>query len=259
MKNTIKTMLTKLRLSGMNESLEVRLHEASSTGLTHLEFFELMLQDELNIRGDRQIARRIKLASFRDVRRLEEFDFTFNTTIKKNVVFELATGRFVRERRDVLWLGPPGTGKSHLCQAIGLALIRSGMTVYYRSIFDMVRDFLHDEAMDGHERILKRYLEPDLLIIDDMGMKQLPKRSGEYLFEVIMRRHDVRSTMMTSNRPLEEWGKLVGDVPSASAILDRFLHHSEVIQITGRSYRIRNSEKSSNSTKAPTGSPTEEA
>jgi DNA replication protein DnaC len=121
------------------------------------------------------------------------------------------------------------------------------------------REFLHDEAMDGHERILKRYLEPDLLIIDDMGMKQLPKRSGEYLFEVIMRRHDVRSTMMTSNRPLEEWGKLIGDVPSATAILDRFLHHSDVIQITGRSYRMGNSGKSSNSTKAPTGSATEEA
>jgi len=259
MNNTIRSMLTKLRLSGMSESLEVRLHEASSTGLTHLEFFELMLQDELNIRSDRQVQRRIKLASFRDVRRLEDFDFTFNKTIKKSAIFEMATGRFVRERRDVLWLGPPGTGKSHLCQAIGLSLIRSGMTVYYRSIFDLVRDFLHDEAMDGHERILKRYLEPDLLIIDDMGMKQLPKRSGEYLFEVIMRRHDVRSTMMTSNRPLEDWGKLIGDVPSATAILDRFMHHSEVVQITGRSYRMGNSEKNSNSTKAPTGSATEEA
>lgn len=259
MNNTINPMLTKLRLSGMSESLEVRLHEASSTGLTHLEFFELMLQDEINIRGDRQIARRTKQANFRDVRRLDDFDFGFNKTIKKSAIFELATGRFVRERRDVLWLGPPGTGKSHLCQAVGLSLIRAGMTVYYRSIFDVVRDFLHDEAMDGHERILKRYLEPDLLIIDDMGMKQLPKRSGEYLFEVIMRRHDVRSTMMTSNRPLEEWGKLIGDVPSATAILDRFLHHSDVIQITGRSYRMGNSGKSSNSTKAPTGSAAEEA
>jgi len=259
MRNTVNPMLTKLRLSGMIESLEVRLHEASSTGLTHLEFFELMLQDELNIRSDRQIERRIKLANFRDVRRLDDFDFSFNKTIKKSAIFELATGRFVRERRDVLWMGPPGTGKSHLCQAIGLSLIRAGMTVYYRSIFDLVRDFLHDEALEGHERVLKRYLEPDLLIIDDMGMKQLPKRSGEYLFEVIMRRHDVRSTMMTSNRPLEDWGKLIGDVPSATAILDRFLHHSEVMQITGRSYRMGNSGKSSNSTKAPTGSATEEA
>lgn len=259
MNKIIKPMLTKLRLSGMNESLAVRLHEASSTGLTHLEFFELMLQDEINIREDRQIARRIKRANFRDVRKLEDFGFSFNPSIKKSQVFELATGRFVRERRDVLWLGPPGTGKSHLAQAIGLSLIRAGMTVYYRSIFDVVRDFLHDEALDGHERILKRYLEVDLLIIDDMGMKQLPKRSGEYLFEVIMRRHDVRSTMMTSNRPLEEWGKLIGDVPSATAILDRFLHHSDVMQITGRSYRMGNQPKSSNSTKAPTGPATEEA
>jgi DNA replication protein DnaC len=106
---------------------------------------------------------------------------------------------------------------------------------------------------------LKRYFEPDLLIIDDMGMKQLPKRSGEYLFEVITRRHDVRSTMMKSNRPLEEWGKSIGDVPSATAILDRFLHHSDVIQITSQSYRMGNSGKSSNSTKAPTGSATEDA
>lgn len=108
MNKHINPMLTKLRLGGMAQSLEVRLHEASSTGLTHLEFFELMLQDEINIREDRQITRRIQKAGFRDVRRLEDFDFSFNTTIKKSLVFELATGRFIRERRDVLWLGPPG-------------------------------------------------------------------------------------------------------------------------------------------------------
>ena len=200
MSDGLTSMLKKLRLSGLGESLEIRLHEASSRGLTHREFLELALQDELLVRDGRQISRRIASACFRDVKRLEEFDFTFNTSIKKNRIFDLATCHFIRDKRDVLWLGPPGTGKSHLCQSIGVAAIRSGFTVYYRSIFDTVRDFLHDEAMEGHEKILQRYLKPDLLIVDDMGMKQLPKRSGEYLFEIIMRRHELRSTMMTSIR-----------------------------------------------------------
>ena len=139
-----------------------------------------------------------------------------------------------------MWLGPPGTGKSHLCQAIGYQAIKAGHTVLYRSIFDVVRDFLHDEALGSEEKVLAKYLKPDLLIVDDMGMNQLPKRSGEYLFEIIMRRYEILSTMMTSNRPLEDWGKLIGDVPSATAILDRFLHHAELITITGKSYRLKN-------------------
>lgn len=110
----------------------------------------------------------------------------------------------------------------------------------YRSIFDVVRDFLHEEAIGEDDKLLAKYLKPELLIVDDMGMKQLPRRSGEVLFEIIMRRYETRSTMMTSNRPLEDWGKLIGDVPSATAILDRFLHHAEVVAITGKSYRLRN-------------------
>jgi DNA replication protein DnaC len=111
--------------------------------------------------------------------------------------------------------------------------------VLYRSIFDLVRDFMKDEAFSQQDRTLRRYLNPELLIIDDFGLKQLPKNSGEHLFEVIMRRYENRSTIMTSNRPLEEWGKLLGDVPTAGAILDRFLHHAQTIAITGRSYRLK--------------------
>ena len=124
--------------------------------------------------------------------------------IHQQPFYDLATGRFIRQHKDVLLYGPPGTGKSHLVQAIGNSVIKSGFTVCYRSIFDVVRDFLLDEAFEGHDKVLNDYLKPELLIIDNMGMKQLPKRSGEYLFEIIMRRYEIRSTMMTSNRPLED-------------------------------------------------------
>jgi len=130
-------------------------------------------------------------------------------------------------------------GKTHLAQAVGYEAIKMNFQVLYRSIFDLVRDFMKDEAFSQQDRTLRRYLNPELLIIDDFGLKQLPKNSGEHLFEVIMRRYENRSTIMTSNRPLEEWGKLPGDVPTAGAILDRFLHHAQTIAITGRSYRLK--------------------
>jgi len=239
MTESLRSALKQLRLSGLLDSLEVRLYEAASTGLSHAEFLEILLQDELAVRGDRRLQRRLKVAQFRELKPLEDFDWSFNPAIKKKQIIELATCRFVREARDVLLLGPPGVGKSYLAQALGHQALKAGFSVLYRSIFDVVRDFLHDEALGGEDKVLARYLKPDLLLIDDMGMKQLPKRSGEYLFEIIMRRYETRSTLMTSNRPLEDWGKLIGDVPSATAILDRFLHHAELVQIMGRSYRLR--------------------
>src|SRR5438093_3679016 len=167
----LENTLKQLRLSGLARTLSVRLQEAAGNRLNHEEFLETILQDELNVRKERMLSRRTKAADFHRLKTLEDFDWRFNPAIPRKQIYDLATGQFIRQATDVLFIGPPGVGKTHLAQALGYEAIKLNFQVLYRSIFDLVRDFLKDEAFNQQDRVLRRYLKPDLLIIDDMGLK----------------------------------------------------------------------------------------
>jgi len=236
----LQRALRQLRLSGMATGLEMRLLQAQTEKLAPIDFLSTLVSDELLRRQDRLLDRRVKQAGFRDVgKTLDTFDFDFNKKLNRRLVFELATGRFVTQHEDGLFLGPPGTGKSHLAQAIGFASIQQGHRVLYREAHTLV-DELADAQVDGSRKTyLAQLTAVPLLIIDDLGMKKLPSTAAEDLLEIVMRRYERASTLLTSNRPVEDWGKLLGDTAAVTALLDRVLHHAHVLTCGPRSWRTR--------------------
>jgi DNA replication protein DnaC len=236
----VDAALRKLRLSGMAAVLEARLRQAQAERLAPLDLVATLVSDELQRRQDRLFARRHAQARFRDAdRSLDTFDFTFNKKLDRALVFELATARFIQQREDVLFLGPPGTGKSHLAQALGRAAISQGYRVIYREAHTLLEE-MADAALAGTRKdLLADLATVPLLIVDDLGMRKLPHTAAEDLLELIMRRYERASTMLTSNRPVDDWGKLLGDTAAVTALLDRLLHHAHVLKCGPRSWRTK--------------------
>jgi DNA replication protein DnaC len=236
----LERSLRQLRLGGMAAVLETRLRQAQVDAMPPIDLLSCLVSDELTRRGDRLLERRHKEARFRDANKtLDNFDFTFNPKINRSLIFDLATARFIGRREDALFLGPGGAGKSHLAQAIGWAVIQQGYQVLYRETHILL-DELAGAVVDGTRReYMERIATVPLLIIDDFGMRKLPHTAAEDLLEIVMRRYERASTLLTSNRPVDDWGRLLGDVAAVSAMLDRLLHHGHVLTCGPRSWRTK--------------------
>ena len=238
--NELQRSLRQLRLGGMAAVLETRLQQAQAEPMAPIDLLATLVSDELTRRSDRLLERRRKLAAFRDPNKtLDNFEFSFNPKMNRSMVFELATAAFIDRREDALFLGPGGTGKSHLAQAIGQAAILQGHKVLYRQTHILLEE-VNEATLEGRR---KQYMESissvALLIIDDFGMRKLPQTAAEDLLEIVMRRYERASTLLTSNRPVDDWGKLLADVAAVGAMLDRLLHHGHVLKCGPKSWRTK--------------------
>ena len=236
----LESALRQLRLGGMAAVLETRLRQAHAEPMAPIDLIACLVSDELARRSDRLLERRRKQAAFRDPdKNLDNFDFAFNPKMNRSLVFDLATGAFIGKREDSLFLGPGGTGKSHLAQAIGQAAILQGYKVLYRETHVLLDELSDADASGTRKEYMETVATVPLLIIDDFGMRKLPHTAAEDLLEIVMRRYERFSTLLTSNRPVEDWGKLLGDVAAVSAMLDRLLHHGHILKCGPKSWRTK--------------------
>jgi len=235
--------LKKLRLPAMIEMLDSYVKQAVSSSMSYMDFLSGLVSEEVRHKEQRAVQSRIKSARFPVLKSLDDFDYAFQPSINRKKLAELSSLRFIDNKENILFLGPPGIGKTHLSTGLGVRACESGYKVLFTTLNDMVSVLMASMADNSLPSKLRQYVQPSLLIVDEVGYLPVSKEGANFLFQVVAKRYETGSIILTSNKSFADWGEILGDSVIASAVLDRLLHHSTVFNIRGDSYRLREKKK----------------
>ena len=239
----LKQELRTFKLSGMFNSVEERINYANDNSLSYLEFLQILCEDENNSRRDNSYKKRYNKARLPSYKTIEDFDFTFQPSIEKRLINDACTCQFIKDKKNIIFIGNPGTGKTHLSIAIAIKALSRGHKVLFTATSEMLRHLHMSKADNSYYQKISQYTDPDLLILDELGFKKLPNYSADDFFDVIGKRYEKASTIITTNKSFQQWGDIFDDNILADAIKDRVVHHSFIFQIKGSSYRTKEIKK----------------
>lgn len=236
----LKTKLRSLKLAGMVKSLESRNRFALEKKAPYIDFLELLVEDEQLNRQSNSFQKRLNISKLQTQKDLEHFNFSYQPALDKMLVLDLAACRFITEKKNIIFMGKPGVGKTHLANGIGLEAIKKGYKVLFLHINDLIQKINTAKADGSIIQLINSWMSADLIILDELGFKKLPENIIDDFFEVIRKRYENGSLILTTNRNFEDWGNIFGDIVMASAIIDRVVHHATIVKIEGESFRIKN-------------------